>query len=151
MWDWSLFDFNMYWLDVHTMLRSIYIRFGTPYLRLALTNKLTKICKHNGKGFQYAGNVFQFEHCLITIFSLSTSPDARMLTSTAARIVVLVCLADARSLICTHCVQSADLQVCFLISFAGFPTAVGVVNDKQKHIFQTVFGSRSNRYIKNPL
>ena len=74
-----------------------------------------------------------------------------MLTSTAARVEPLVCLANAQSFICAHCVQSADLQVCFLTSFTGFPAAVGVANEKLKHIFQKMFGSGSNRYIKIPL
>ena len=39
--------------------------------------------------------------------------DAWMIASTAARIELEVCKANARSFICAHCVQSADLQVCF--------------------------------------
>ena len=44
-----------------------------------------------------------------------------MLTSTAARIELLVCFANARSFICAHCVQSVDLQVCCPTSFTGLP------------------------------
>ena len=44
-----------------------------------------------------------------------------MITSTAARIELLVWKANARSSICAHCVQSADLQVCCPTSFTGLP------------------------------
>ena len=44
-----------------------------------------------------------------------------MITSTAARIELLVCKANARSFICAHCVQAADLQVCCPTSFTSLP------------------------------
>ena len=66
-----------------------------------------------------------------------TSLDAWMITSTAARIELLVCKATARSFICAHCVQSADLQVCCPTSFTSLPNdlspegpaAVGVAHE----------------------
>ena len=57
---------------------------------------------------------------LNSLFSC-TSLDAWMITSTAARIELLVCKANARSFICAHCVQSADLQVCCPTSFTSLP------------------------------
>ena len=57
---------------------------------------------------------------LNTLFSC-TSLDAWMITSTAARIELLVCKANARSFICAHCVQSVDLQVCFPTSRTNLP------------------------------
>ena len=50
-----------------------------------------------------------------------TSLDAWMITSAAARIELLVWKANARSSICAHCVQSADLQVCCPTSFTSLP------------------------------
>ena len=71
-----------------------------------------------------------------------------MLTSTAARIELLFCLANARSLICAHCVQSADLQVCLPTSFTDLPNdlspegpaAVGVAHKIRRTPFR---GSRA--------
>ena len=65
-----------------------------------------------------------------------------MITSTAARIELLVWKANARSSICAHCVQSADLQVCCPTSFTSLPNdlspegpaAVGVAH-RYKQIF----------------
>ena len=77
---------------------------------------------------------FDCNQTLNSLFSC-TSLDAWMLTSTVARVELLVCLATARPFICAHCVQSADLQVCFPTSFAASlpndlssegPAAVGV-------------------------
>ena len=132
----------MDWLDVHTMLRSMFARFGTnlywPYLSLALTNKLTNVCMFaiSQRNFpicrRWISNWTLLRNYLLTepenrlwlqLNSLfpCTSLDAWMLTSTAARIELLVCLANARSCICAHCVQSADLQVCFPTSFTSLP------------------------------
>ena len=55
-----------------------------------------------------------------TLFSC-TSLDAWMITSTAARIELLVCKANVRSFVCAHCVQAADLQVCCPTSFTSLP------------------------------
>ena len=82
--------------------------------------------------------------CNSTLFSC-TSLDAWMITSTAARIELLVWKANARSSICAHCVQSADLQVCCPTSFTSLPNdlspegpaAVGVAH----RIFSTCFPS----------
>ena len=71
-----------------------------------------------------------------------------MLTSFAARIVLLVCLANARSFICAHCVQSADLQVCFPTSFTDLPNdlspegpaAVGVAHRIRRAVLATAAG-----------
>ena len=57
---------------------------------------------------------------LSSLFSC-TSLDAWMITSTAARIELLVWKANAWSSICAHCVQSADLQVCCPTSFTSLP------------------------------
>ena len=72
-----------------------------------------------------------------------------MLTSTAARLALLVCLANARSFICAHCVQTADLQVCVPTSFTGLPTdlspegpaAVGVAHEIRRAVLATAAGS----------
>ena len=72
---------------------------------------------------------------LNSLFSC-TSLDAWMITSTAARIELLVCKANARSFTCAHCVQSADLQVCCPTCFTSLlndlspegPAATGVAH-----------------------
>ena len=133
----------MDWLDVHTMLRSIFVRFGTnlywPWFRLALTNKLTNICmfsiswrKRCPICRKWISNWTLLRNYLLTehenrlwlqinsLFSC-TSLNAWMITSTAARIELLVWKANARSSICAHCVQSADLQVCCPTSFTSLP------------------------------
>ena len=71
-----------------------------------------------------------------------------MLTSTAARIELVVYLADTRSFICAHCVQFADLQVCFPTSFADLPNdlspegpaAVGVAHKIRRAVLATAAG-----------
>ena len=71
-----------------------------------------------------------------------------MLSSTAARIELLVCLANALSFICANCVQSADLQVCFPASFTGFPNdqspeepaAVGIAHRIRRAVLATAAG-----------
>ena len=71
-----------------------------------------------------------------------------MLTSTAARVELLVCLANARSFTCAHCVQPADLQVCFPTSFTDLPNdlspegpaAVGVAHKIRRAVLATAAG-----------
>ena len=71
-----------------------------------------------------------------------------MITSTAARIELLVCKANARSYICAHCVQSADLQVCCPTSFTSppndlspeGPAAVGVAHRIRRAVLATAAG-----------
>ena len=71
-----------------------------------------------------------------------------MITSTAARIELLVWKANARSSICAHCVQSADLQVCSPTSFTGLPNdlspegpaAVGVAHRIRRAVLATAAG-----------
>ena len=71
-----------------------------------------------------------------------------MITSTAARIELLVCKANARSFICAHCVQSADLQVCCPTYFTSLPNdlspegpaAVGVVHRIRRAVLATAAG-----------
>ena len=71
-----------------------------------------------------------------------------MFTSNAARIELLVCLANARSFICAHCVWSADLQVCCPTSFTGLPNdlspegpaAVGVAHRIRRAVLATAVG-----------
>ena len=71
-----------------------------------------------------------------------------MITSTAARIELLVWKANARSSICAHCVQSADLQVCCPTSFTSLPNdlspegpaAVGVAHEIRRAVLATAAG-----------
>jgi len=71
-----------------------------------------------------------------------------MITSTAARIELLVWKANARSSICAHCVQSADLQVCCPTSFTSLPNdlspegpaAVGVAHRIRRAVLATAAG-----------
>ena len=71
-----------------------------------------------------------------------------MITSTAARIELLVCKANARSFICAHCVQAADLQVCCPTSFTSLPNdlspegpaAVGVAHRIRRAVLATAAG-----------
>ena len=71
-----------------------------------------------------------------------------MLTSTAARVELLVCLANARSFICARCVQSGDLQVCFPTSFKDLPNdlapegpaAMGVAHKIRGAVLATAAG-----------
>ena len=71
-----------------------------------------------------------------------------MITSTAARIELLVCEANARSFICTHCVQAADLQACCPTSFTNLPNnlspegpaAVGAAHRIRRAVLATAAG-----------
>ena len=71
-----------------------------------------------------------------------------MITSTAARIELLVWKANARSSICAHCVQSADLQVCCPTSFTSLPNdlspegpaAVGVAHKIRRAVLAQLLG-----------
>ena len=133
----------MDWLDVHTMLRSIFVRLEQIYTDLncdshwqisSLTFACLQYLKIKNPDIQISNwtllrNYLLTEHenrlwlQLNSLFSC-TSLDAWMITSTAARIELLVCKANARSFICAHCVQSADLQVCCPTSFRSLPNAL---------------------------
>ena len=71
-----------------------------------------------------------------------------MITSTAARIELLVYKANARSFICAHCVQSADLQFCCPTSFTSLPNdlspegpaAVGTAHRIRRAVLATAAG-----------
>ena len=108
---WIGLMFTRCWDRLSSGLRHIYtdLKCDTHWRISSLT--FAHLQYLHGSDSQHAGHGFQTEHSLITISSLSISHDAWMLTSFTVRIVLLVCLANARSFIIAHCVQSAVFEV----------------------------------------